>query len=107
VQRFHWQIMSEVILEHNKISANQISSWQISMQRRVEGRNNRLKWRATQCNDKDGPMMAPDVFSGKDTNCWPHEYRAATGVQSSSKIPAVVVQTKLNLIEDVLQIVLK
>jgi hypothetical protein len=59
VKRFHRHISSEVILEHNQISA-----WQISTQRRKEGNSNRLMWRATQCHDKDGPMMAPAVFSG-------------------------------------------
>ncbi len=38
--------------------------------------SNRLMCRTMQCHNNDGPMMSPDVFSGKDTNCWPHEYLA-------------------------------
>jgi hypothetical protein len=71
VKRFDRQILSEVISEHNQISA-----WRISTQRRKEGRSDRLMWRAMQCHNKDDPMMAPDVFSGEDANCWPHEYLA-------------------------------
>jgi hypothetical protein len=71
VKRFHRQYSSDVILEHNQISA-----WRISTQRRKEGRSNRLMCRAIQCHDKDGPMMAPDVFSGEDAIGWPHEYLA-------------------------------
>jgi hypothetical protein len=55
----------------------EISAWQISTQRQMVGRTDRFIWRTVQCHDKDGLMMAPDVFSGEDASAWPHEYLAA------------------------------
>lgn len=52
-----------------------VSAWRISMGRMGGGGTPRLLWRASQCHDRDGPIMAPDVFFGEDTSAWPHEYR--------------------------------
>ncbi len=34
-------------------------------------------YRARQCADADGPMLAPDIFSGEDAGRWPQPYLAA------------------------------
>jgi hypothetical protein len=72
VKRFHVQHASEKCYESREVSA-----WRISTRRRRDGRSDRFVWRVAQCHDKDGPMMAPDVFSGEDAIAWPHEYLAA------------------------------
>ena len=71
VKRFHDQTVSQ-FPECNKISA-----WKILTGRTLDFRQNRLMYRARQCSDADGPMLAPDVFSGEDAGCWPQPYLAA------------------------------
>ena len=50
-----------------------VSAWRISKDRIGERRRKRVIYRANQCHDKDGPMMAPDVFNGEDAGTWPQD----------------------------------
>ena len=38
----------------------------------IARRQNRIILRAAQC-DRDGPMLAPDIFNGQDIGRWPHD----------------------------------
>ncbi len=60
VKRMHRQHTSELIRENCSISA-----WRISTRRTLDFRQNRIMYRARQCSDSDGPMLAPDVFFGR------------------------------------------
>ena len=55
---------------------NNISAWQILTGRTRDFRQNRLMYRALQCRDCDGPMLAPDVYCGEEAICWPAPYLA-------------------------------
>ena len=72
VKRMHRQHTSELIPENCSISA-----WRISTRRTLEFRQNRMVYRARQCSDSDGPMLAPDFFWGEDAGSWEPAYLAA------------------------------
>ena len=72
VKRFYDKSVSRMFPECNMISA-----WQISTGRTLDFRQNRLVYRARQCSDADGPMLAPDVYSGEDAGGWLQPYLAA------------------------------
>jgi hypothetical protein len=56
---------------------NTVSAWRISTGRTSDFRQNRIVYRVSQCRDCDGPMLAPDVYFGQETVCWPAACLAA------------------------------
>jgi hypothetical protein len=53
--------------------SNHVSAWRISLNKTIARRQNRIIYRAVQCHDRDGPMLAPDIFNGQDIGCWPQD----------------------------------
>jgi hypothetical protein len=72
VKRFYSERKSSWIHE-----SNTVSTWRISTGRTSDFWQNRIMYRALQCCDCDGPMLAPDVYSGQETVCWPAASLAA------------------------------
>lgn len=70
VRRLHHESTGSDPADHR------ISVWRISPVGLFDYETDRLMHRVVQCHDKDGPMMAPDVFSGEDVGKWPQEYLA-------------------------------
>ena len=51
---------------------NRVSAWRFCFR----GHQRRMIYRALQCHDSHGPMLAPDVFNGEDAGCWPRDVLA-------------------------------
>ena len=71
VKKFYSEQKLCVILENNTISA-----WRILTEQTHDFCQNRLMYRALQCRDSDGPMLAPDVYFGEEASSWPAVYLA-------------------------------
>ena len=56
---------------------HRVLAWRISTGRTNGSQQNRVMYRASQCHDADGPMMAPDLLDGYDFSTCPHDYLAA------------------------------
>ncbi len=68
-----------------------ILAWRVLMDRTTHSQQNRqLLYRVVQCLDCDGPMMAPDVYTGELPIAWPHadlveEYNGCFARASSAR----------------------
>ncbi len=56
---------------------DRVSAWRISTGRMHGTQQNRVIYRAVQCHDADGPMLAPDLLQGHEFDSCPHGYLAA------------------------------
>jgi hypothetical protein len=57
-------------------SVDRVSAWRLSFNRTSDLQQNRVVYRVEQCQDCDGPKMAPDVFDGSWQPNIPREYLA-------------------------------
>ena len=84
VKRFFWEFTGHGVCHDDGRPGqryldgeHRVSAWRISTGRTRGTQQNRVIYRAVQCHDADGPMLAPDLLQGNEFDTCPHDYLAA------------------------------
>ena len=84
VKRFFWEFTGHGVCHDDGRPGqryldgeHRVSARRISTGRTRGTQQNRVIYRAVQCHDADGPMLAPDLLQGNEFDTCPHDYLAA------------------------------